>query len=310
MLAGRGGAPRPFWVARIWSPKPSFPYLAAVTGAYLAGLGAFFLYFLVHPTAWHLLRTHVEANIEINYESRSHPHFGRTLWSIATIPSYACETLLFLSAFLLSLLAGWKDLSLLRKTGEWPPRLLACFTFLVVFCAAQSTHNICYSALSIPFAIVVVCLGCRMLPGASGNVLLIFLCCFQTLYLAGKMRNAAQAGWPNPRRDMLELRQSLPPSARHILFPVVMWETARIDPGPIFINTLPFNSLPENRLRYEEGLYAQLQPGDLLLLNRLQDIPPLHVFDPDLWEKIGEKKCVYHHSGIQDGFDIVVWKKK
>jgi len=300
----------------LWDRKVPFPrYLFAAAGAYMAGLGAFFLYFRMHPGSWEVFREHAKCNADVTYVEQSY-FFGKTLLNRLAIPSFLSENLLLAGAVGAGGFLGWR---LLRREGEregsWRGSALGLtlVLFLALVGSSQLTYNSYYIVLATPFTVVLFCWGVDALEGQGRGslalTLLIGACTMSTVYYGARTRAMAKADWPDFPKELEAIRESLPSGAHRILIPPVLWEAALMHSGPFVMNTLPHYADDAKRRSFEETIYADLEPGDLLLLNPLEAIQPLYRVDPALWEKVGERKHLYSASKPH-GYDITIWRRK
>ncbi len=288
-------------------------HLLPAGAAYVGGVLAFALYYL-QPGALAVLRDHTQSANQLTFGDHTF-YFGKTFLLSLLAKRQLGESVMVLGALAFFF---WSLPGLVRsfQRGETrfdsSPLALTGFFCVVLLALTQVNFNSDYMSLVSPFAAALFCAGLARLEqkGAfrSALALLLAVWILQAGYFAGKTYVIGRAGFPDFPRRLSELRESLP-AAHLILLPESMWEVALEKPGPFAMNTLPYASGPERRQRYEAMIYRQIEPGDLVLIDRLQRGPPLHPIGEPEWEKIGEKSATYF-SWRETGFDITIWRKR
>ncbi len=290
------------------------PYLLPAGIAFGAGLLVFYEFYTRQSGGWALLREAARTNADLTYK-QGHYFIGRTLlWSLLQ-PKMAGSSCLRIAALVVSLALlpalarkWWRR----QEQLEASPLALTVFVFLGLLLLTQLTYNAVYMSLCMPaaavlFGVVLQKAELRWGGRVAGGMLALVLV-LQAGYYAGKTYVIAQAGFPDVRGGLVRLRESLP-AAHLILIPESMWEATLEKPGALALNSVPCNCAPERQQRYETMIYGRLQPGDLVLIDRIQSHPPLIPIAEPEWERVGEQKAIYH-SDRDSGFDITIWRKR
>lgn len=321
MLLPIGGMLCLYAAARAWQRGQNAHGLA-YTVSFVAGTMALAGWFYFQPDAWLQFQTNARANYQPFSWGAS---FANHL--LASAPTYT-NVPLFLLAFsaCVALWPAWwrkfRSLPLADDATNAPETAQAndwgipLGIFLSGIASAQLFPNQLYHVIVLPFTILLAIEAFRQLarrwlrPAAMGWVALAVLA-FAALHGAfwfTRTTKYFQGGRPHLRAEASAIYHSLPAN-RRIVAPTIMWREGIVDPNRFLLNTLPFPSAPQVRQAYEEYVFKQMQPGDLLVISRLQKPAMLNPLPPAEWEYV---QSYEHHLPGKNywGYDLKLYRKR
>jgi len=137
---------------------------------------------------------------------------------------------------------------------------------------------------------------------------LLLLACYHGLTFITRFEKLARAGYPNLTAEARRIFEGIP-AANHVFIPELLWEDAIRHPSGFLMNTLPQTSSPAMRSAYESYIYAQAQPGDVLIVDRFNSHPIDNPPDLTGWDLIQHHEHVFHHR-VDWGYDVDVYRMR
>ena len=288
--------------------------------SYAAGWATFLTYYWSRPWLYAQFQNHAQQNVEITRtQAPTSLHtFLNVLISVDS-PTRG-GTLLYLLAFatLVYLLCA-----LVKSGREWQAFLvreeLAIFTalgFVGTLGLAQLSYNwIAYWAAPWPFAAACACLGAYRLWTAFPaqrrlvTAAMVVLMLLHGFYLPARTWMWRRTGFLNLRSHLREFAATLPAQG-NLFVPEVLWDTYGGGARPIYLNSLPFSAGIPTQKRYADYIASLIQPGDVMVIDKLQSHATLVNVDPPAWKVIGALKEVYAGAGGNHGYDMTVYQKQ
>lgn len=225
------------------------------------------------------------------------------------------------------LAAGWSSAN---TTGlapiPWAWRLLAPALFVTVILIHTLTRceNFHYLAFGSPFAVMLVSITVGRAANASPPLLrrlsvaaLAAITAIHGILLPYRIYQFKRAGLPNLAAEIAAILDKIPAN-RTIYIPHLCWPAASADrKHEIRWFTFPIASPREVREGYERAAYADIKPGDVLIIDNsgarqpdkfgLYPTFPLLPPDPSKWTRIDDRKVMFSGS-VAWGIDLSVYE--
>lgn len=291
-------------------------------GFFVAGLAAMAAWFFLQPGALEQYLRNVElqkgfsTSYFVVWKGLEHYRFqsGRILWIFGVVASFG--VLLGRPRSLLAL----PGFSLLRFAV---PGIVLGLLFLqtVTRCNNQAYMVLGDAGLGLVIAIFAVGLMRTRMKVVGWTLAGVFL--FFTLLWATvtpyRVLQYAKAGFPDLKKVPEAMLRAIP-AGRKVYIPPPLWDAAaRLHLDHEYrLWTFAIASSRERRERYEKWAYADVRPGDVLVIDRLAArngdvwgiLPTESILGPDLqkWRRTAGNKKLFPGGGIDFGYDFEIYE--
>lgn len=244
----------------------------------ICGVLLLVLWFALQPSAWLQFQSNIQSQ-RLLTEGLGDGYWSVMRWGYGSVGAMPLILLLLgaLAGSLYVLAEIWKSKSL---TTQSRMRVLGAIAFLAAlsFNLLAKNPNTIHLVSVLPFAawmyvIAISVMSRGLLRRFRVTIILASLLVFSALACKNFYLLLRQQG-QSYRAGLVHALESLPPS-RKVLIPVAMWEAAQVRKG-ISETIYQFSTFPnilhrEQRRIYEQQLLAEMEKGDLLVWDPLQE---------------------------------------
>lgn len=308
------------WVFRRWNPGGARLHAYLPVAAYALGILAFLAWFKVFPAAGEQMRINMQVQ-KLIYASAT-----RFTYFTNYIPGYRFLSGYFLwgGALVLSLWTATRFAGSFLDAKRVMERPIVVYASAIVIAVPVlgfifQIDNYGHFCLGVPAAIVMLAsfpAVCRVGETVTDRwriPVLGYLTLCGIVVLAGRGTRYVKMGCPDLAAEQKAILTQYA-GASTVYVPQCWWEGAvAVRPETARMFRFPLPMLREFRKRYEDGIYADAKPGDILLVepppatDRLQYQPVGQFYppDPNVWEFVRR-----HQRPAPWDWDISAYRRK